>query len=208
VDTDVTPYLAETPEGALVEVHDQTSGPAYLPWQPTDLGQAEWAMGQLRAIDAELGALGEQYDLWLDQLEQWSKRVEAGPLRRRQFFEQALTQFADALRQLNPAGRSLPLPSGTVAATVPRSGKVVVTDDELLLAWLHGRERQTTMATDAIKRTPDTVRLPELRRLLSARHTSAGWRVVDAISGELLGPEQGVEVEPPGEATYRVNPGR
>jgi hypothetical protein len=200
--------------------HDATYGTDLAPahtWLPADVGQAEWAMGMLRQLAAEQTALREQARLWYQQIGDWLARATAAPARRQAFFENALVGYAASWREQDHKRRTLHLPSGEVKATVPATAKVVIADEVALLDWLYEVEKQATpegedpteaaeLAHAAIKRTPDTVLLPQLRQLVKASPVQeGGWIVVCPLTGEL---PPGVRAEPPGPATYNPKPGQ
>jgi hypothetical protein len=200
--------------------HDVTYGTDLAPartWLPADVGQAEWAMGMLRHLAAEEASLRSQARLWHQQIDDWLARATAGPARRRAFFESALVSYAAGWREQDEKRRTLHLPSGEIKATVPASGKVVIEDEDDLLVWLYeianaddgtadDLSRAAVLADEAIKRTPDTVLLPQLRQLVKASPTKDGsWVAVCPLTGER---PPGVRVEPPGPATYNPKPGQ
>jgi hypothetical protein len=174
-------------------------------------------MGMLRHLAAEEASLRAQARLWHQQIDDWLARATAGPARRQAFFENALVSYAASWREQDEKRRTLHLPSGEIKATVPATAKVVIDDEAALLEWLNEVEEQTTLgdhdpteaaelAHAAIKRTPDTVRLPELRKLVKAEPTQdGGWVAVCPLTGEC---PPGVRVEPPGPATYNPKPGQ
>jgi hypothetical protein len=180
-------------------------------WLPADVGQAEWAMGMLRHLAAEEASLRAQARLWHEQIDDWLSRATAGPARRRTFFENALVSYAAGWREQDEKRRTLHLPSGEIKATVPASGRVVIDNEADLLEWLEevaaGSDGHAVELADAaIKRTPNTVRLPELRKLVKASPTQdGGWVAVCPLTGEC---PPGVRVEPPGPATYNPKPGQ
>jgi hypothetical protein len=194
--------------------HDATYGTDLAPartWLPADVGQAEWAMGMLRHLAAEEASLRGQARLWHEQIDDWLSRAAAQPARRRAFFEGALVGYAARWRDEDEKRRTLHLPSGEIKATVPASGRVVIDNEADLLEWLEevaaGSDGAAVELADAaIKRTPDTVRLPELRKLVKAEPTQdGGWVAVCPFTGEC---PPGVRVEPPGPATYNPKPGQ
>lgn len=192
-------------------------------WTPANLGEAEWAMGMVRGLDAELAGLRAQAQAWRERIDQWLADATRQPERRREFFEHALVGYADRWRAEDDRRRALPLPSGEVRATVPKSGTVVVTDEQALLAWLRraiedGQHDTATsasnspqaivgrLAAEAIKVTPDSVLLPQLRKLVKADRADDGtWRPIVPLTGER---PPGLAVEPPGGPRYQVKPGQ
>jgi hypothetical protein len=211
---DVDAALATTPAA---------DEPMHKVWLPADLGEAEWAMGMVRGLDAELAGLRAQAQAWHERIDAWLAEATAQPERRRAFFDQALTGYADRWRAEADRRRTLPLPSGEVRATVPQSGTVVVTDEQALLRWLRraiedGQHDTATsasnspqaiagrLAAEAIKATPDSVLLPQLRKLVKADRADDGtWVPVVRLTGER---PPGLAVEPPGEPRYQVKPGQ
>jgi hypothetical protein len=185
-------YLDEPP---LPEIwtHDQV--PERPPWTPADLGAAEWAMAHVHALTTEIDAVKEQARLWHMAIDEWAHNVQRAPALRLERFNQALVRWAQAERDRDPRKRTLALPSGKVAATVPRSGTVVIRDHDAALRWL------TTVpwGEDAIKRPPPEVKISVVRQHIKPDDVTE----VDPDTGE----PTGLDLEPPGPATYTVKPG-
>lgn len=150
-------------------------------WRIDSHGEAERALAKLALTEADIDDVARLYDRWHDRLADWHDGAMA-PLRSRQaFFEGALGDYIRRLREENPNVKSLLLPSGRVFTRfVPE--KVVVEDQQAVLAWLHtlpeGREV-----------IAESVRVSELRRIVAA----ADGKAVEKSTGEVVA---GLAVEP------------
>lgn len=205
--------VAVRAESALAdwEAHRPESGTPT--WHPTDMAQAEWCLGMVRHLAAEQTAIRAQAALWRQQIDDWEQRATAAPGRRQAFLEAALGAYTAERVAADPKVRTVHLPSGRLTATVPKTATVIVTDEAALLDWLYQAEHTAdganpteaaALAHDAIKRTPDTVLLPPLRKLVRAEPDGqGGWVAVCPYTGEV---PPGVGVVAPGPPSYAAKP--
>jgi hypothetical protein len=176
-------------------------------WTPDDAAAAEWAMSHLAALDKEQREISDQAALWRSQIDAWEQQASRRPAARAGFYEGALIRYADVWRAADPKRRTLYLPSGDVACTVPVKPRVVVEDDAACVAWIdeHSDEIDGEAAelVDAVKRPAPSILTSELRKHVSTvRHDDGSYSVVtpDGV------PIPGVVALPPGDPTYRVKP--
>jgi hypothetical protein len=186
-------YLDEPP--AIEAVLPEGQRPERPPWTPADLGAAEWAMAHVHHLTAEIDAVQHQARLWHMAIDEWAHNVQRAPAWRLQRFTEALERWGQAERDRDPSKRTLALPSGKVAATVPRSGTVVIRDHDAAVRWLAGQP----WGEDAIKRPAPEVKISVVRQHIKPEDVTE----VDPTTGE----PTGLTLEPPGPARYTVKPG-
>lgn len=202
------PGVLGEPEPAVAdEVDLWAAGEHQLPhhvqgWLPADDSEADWAMGMVRHVDAEISGLQAQARAWHDRIDAWLADATRAPERRRAFFADRLEAYGRQWREADERRRTLHLPSGRVTARVPQSATVVVADEAAVLDWLY--DDDSPLAEAAIKRVPNSVYVSELRKLVEAVQRDDGtWSAVHSLTGEVV---PGCAVEPPGPATYTVKP--
>ncbi len=150
-------------------------------WSIQTDGEAEWACARTGAIDAELARIGQQYEEWLERLDDWRNAAVRPLQKRREFFVGHLADYLRRLREADPRTKSLVLPSGKVASRITPARPVVV-DETAVIDWARSSDRAELV------KVVESVRLAELRKLVKL----AGDKVVDPSTRDVL---PGVAVE-------------
>lgn len=132
--TDVAPWSREPAIPLALDAQDEGETPEH--WRIRDDDAAEWAMGKLRAAQAQADTISRQYDVWRARLDEWAAESGRRALAEVQFFQGQLEAYALAQREAT-GDATLKLPSGKVSTT-KHARTVVVTDEEALLAWARG----------------------------------------------------------------------
>lgn len=137
---------ASSPGEAAVEVVKAwNAGAPAQRWQVADMPSAEWAMRRYATLDAEISEKEHLAADWIDQVRQWLDRTRRPLVRRRDFFEHHLTDYALRWREQDPKrNKTLNLPSGDVPTRLVPA-RPEVQDDEAFVTWAH------TNAPSAIK---------------------------------------------------------
>lgn len=167
-------------------------------WQIGTTRQAEWAMAQIRATQAQIDAIDEQANERIDRIRDWQERV-AGRLERRQaVLEGKLLAFTDRWHQTDPdSNRTLVLPSGEVPTRQHHKPTVVIDDEHQAAEWAtraHAAGLVTDEQLEACVRTETKVFISGLRKVVAATLDNEGaWVAVDA-GGNIV---PGMRAEPP-----------
>jgi hypothetical protein len=209
------PYLAPVdrhPDVVFAEIEPDDDDPAawgetaYQPWVPPDIDQAEWAMATLRSLSADLEEIDVQYETWRNQLDEWKADAVRGTHRRAEHLRASLIAYAERWRAQDPTRRTLILPSGRVSATVPKKGRLQITDHAALIAWLHNDTRADVIDPEqVIKHIEDEVLVSKVAEYVEPwRDKDGRWVAIDKGTGEVV---PGMAVIPPGDPTYNVKPG-
>lgn len=175
-------------------------------WQIDNLDSAEWAMRKLARLEARAVAISRQADVWRAPIDQWEQaeqaRIEPAAL----FFAERLRTYAVARRAEDErANKTLRLPSGTVSTRRATEPKVVLTDEEAVIAW--AAASLPADEYEAVVQTVQTVRISALRKLVKAviADPEDGWTypVVHVTTGEVV---PGVTIEMPATKAGPVKP--
>jgi len=158
----------------------ESGGPS---WTITDDNAAEWAMAHVAAAETQMGAVRDQYLLWLDQLTRWSEDATKGPKRTVAFFTAHLQRYAVAARERDPKRKTLTLPSGA-APTTEHKPSVIIVNDAALIEWAERTllpdvddpanvpdGEPVTYADAGVVKVTKEARISELRRLVRIHET-------------------------------------
>jgi phage host-nuclease inhibitor protein Gam len=163
-------------------VDDETLLDTEESWSVQSYGEAEWACAKVAAVDAELARLDQQYEEWLERLNDWRNAAVKPLQQRREFFAGHLADYLRRLREADPRTKSLSLPSGKVSSRITPARPVVV-DEAAVIAWVHASDHAELV------KVAEFIRLSELRKFVVVD----GEKVVDPSTGDVL---PGVAVEP------------
>lgn len=150
------------------------------PWRIDGTGSAEWAMAHLAGIDANLAALKEQRDAYLDRIKTWHADAARRLIVSRAFFAHHLEEYARELRLADDKATTLRLPSGKVTTTRHRP-KVEVADEAAVIAWAD--ENLSVAEAEAVIKTEQSVLVSELRKLAEPGTTTTGLWAMDLSCG-------------------------
>lgn len=173
----------------------------------TDLGSAEWTLRKRVAAQAEVDALAEQRDAWMERIGHWFDQASRRPAQTVAWADRLLEAYALAERERDDKVKSIPLPSGVIKTTASPAA-AEVTDDAALARYLDavlladpGRalddaelavrrawraaydavvEKATTPVT-LVQRTPK-VYVGPLRKLVTVGEQVIGHRVTVVLS--------------------------
>ncbi len=163
-------------------VEDETLPAPVGTWSVQSYGEAEWACAKVAAVDAELARINQQYQEWLERLNDWRNDAVKPLQERREFFAGRLSDYLRRLREENPRKKSLPLPSGKVSSH-RQQPRAVVVDEVAVIKWARASDHAELI------RVVESVRVDDLRKLVKVD----GEKVVDPSTGDVL---PGVVVEP------------
>lgn len=104
-------------------------------WKIESEADAQWAMAQLAALNAEMEAVTDQSAAWLAQIVKWVEDVTRQSKRRALFFEGQLIRWGHEQRAANPKKATFKLVAGDVATT-NRKATIEIEDQEAVIAWL------------------------------------------------------------------------
>lgn len=156
------PAASEIDEAILVGTADT------IPWYPSTLDEAEWAMQKLAALEAREREIELQYASWRERIDDWKKAEAARIAPGIAFFDSRLRTYGLSRRYENEKDqKTTRLPSGEIATRGGGAPKVVVMDEERVIAWA-----QTTLTGpeyDAVVKTSESVLLTGLRSQVVAR---------------------------------------
>ncbi len=164
-------------------VDDETLLDAEESWSISSYGEAEWSMAKVSTVDAELARIDQQYEEWLQRLDNWRNAAVRPLQERREFFVGHLSDYLRRLRQENPRKKSLPLPSGKVSSR-HQQPRAVIVDEAAVIEWARASDHAEVI------RVVESVRLDDLRKLVKVD----GEKVVDPSTGDVL-PGVAVEAE-------------
>lgn len=145
-------------------------------WTITDEGSAEWAMAHYAAIQANIKALDEQAEAYVDRITRWHDSAFARLARRRDFFEGRLVAYAAEFRARDPKhNKTLHLPSGQVGSTESRP-KAKVDDEAALIEW--ARQHLTDEQLAEVVQVTEKAMVSALRKLVTIVRRPRGYQVV------------------------------
>jgi len=164
--------------GTLAEVE-----PAQA-WQPTTLGEAEWAMRKLAALKGRAAEAAIAARDWRGRIDEWERAELARVAPGIAFFEGRLKLYGLAQRTLTKQATAT-LPSGYVSTTVAKTPTIEVDDEDAVLVW--AADTLEAEPYDEVVKTKLSVLISALRKLVSARPTmrpvchECGRDIVEAV---------------------------
>lgn len=174
-------------------------------WEPETQQEAEWCMAKAAAAGRAMDEIATQAAEYHEQIDAWAHDASRSARSTSAFFRQKLEGYLRRRYDADPKLRTLKLPSGTLRVTVPKSGTVVVVDEEALLRWVLANGEKVP-PEQVINRPDPKVYISELRKYVKPVPLEDGsWSAVVADHPE-TGAPPGVKVVPPADPNFTVNP--
>lgn len=171
------------------------------PDDPDRLSIANWHLRKLGYLDTLAADTRRAFDAEIRLLEQRRQDALRSIERRQAWHTQAITGLHAAMLAADPKRKTIVLPSGTLKATVPKSARLYVTDEDTFVAWAEQTGRKDLLRVSTVPARDDINRAVDLRPQATPAPGSAE-RVVDA-SGEVV-PGLEAQLALP---SFRVHPG-
>lgn len=177
----------ELDEAILVgTLDDSDAAPAAVrAWYPSSDSEAEWCMRKLAALQAREDAIVAQHAEWRAPIDAWQKAERDRLAPAVGFFQTRLQTYALARRAEDPkGGKTTRLPSGSVATRGGEDPKVVVADEDAVIAWAQGA--LTGAEYEAVVKETAKVQLTGLRAVVVVREKppllpAEEWQAVTGV---------------------------
>lgn len=149
------------------------------PWRITSLGQADWAVRQVAAIQAKAGEYDDEVALWREA----KRRAVASA----EWFEERLAEWAVAQREAS-GGRvkTQQLAHGAVETRASKP-RVEVEDEAAVIEWARKQCPAAVKVTESFAKS-EAIRGGQL----NIRDVCVGYRAIDTESGRI----EEIEAEP------------
>lgn len=174
-------------------------------WEPETQQEAEWCLAKVAAASNEMDSIAEQAAEWHQQIETWAHDASRGARSTAGFFRSKLEGYLRRRYDADPKLRTVKLPSGTLRVTVPKTGTVVVVDEEALLRWLLANGEKVP-PEQVIKRPDPTVLVSELRKYVKPVPTDDGGWIAVVHDHPAVGTPPGVDALPPRDPSFTISP--
>lgn len=167
-DADAPVWASELDEAIVV-------GEAPVPgaWQIETAGQAEWAMRKLAVLAARVDEIDALASGWRTRINEWENSEHARIAPGIDRFSTLLREYGIARREENPKEATIRLPSGQIKTTKPKTPRVEIDDEEVLLAWL--TENVASEMYEQIVQCTPKVKLTELRAAVEVQYELRPW---------------------------------